>query len=527
MQYGHMPLADRDPAFHQNALGQALGSYQRPDYRPASNSPPQPPAHSPLAFAVQGAAASPALKRKQPDNPALAHTLKRRRDTQQDDPDAYDLDAAAQGAKHWTDDEKSRLFNWLMGPGQEDHWNALRATKNSCLRECAIEVFGGKKTYQALKGCYERNFNLFKQIYAFESAHGQPGVSGAALASLSEADRLREYERRLASSARAATSAASLRAPSTTGTASGGTISSIADGTATPRPRAPSRPNKAAPPSPSAPAPPPAWAPRSTTTTMTAAPWTRSTTPATATPTPGAPTAPARPRPGSTGSGSTCTTASSSSSSSSELHQPAGPARHLGRIRRATRRRSVPTTTATAATTAATATTTTATPAANTRPAPGRALSPGLHPRPQRCRRCAPARARRRAARPPRADAGPRRQVHPVPRSAGARGPGEARIPEKKGEPRAGGVQRAEGRGAAEQEREGVGTHQQPQCRPLAQAGRDRVPKENIPAGPITCLVVIVSCKTPPMSCMQAIHGPPRLRVPARFAVCCPVYSLS
>ncbi|KAF9484353.1 hypothetical protein BDN70DRAFT_917724 [Pholiota conissans] len=194
LEYGH------DPQFHQNALGQALGTqYQRPqqDYRPASHSPPQPPApqsHSPLTFAVP--AQSPALKRKQPDG--LAHTLKRRRDTAPDDPDAYDLDPQAQGAKHWTDDEKSRLFNWLMGPGQEDHWNALRATKNSCLRECANEVFGGKKTYQALKGCYERNFNLFKQIYAFESAHGQPAGGGAALAALSEADRLREYERRLA-----------------------------------------------------------------------------------------------------------------------------------------------------------------------------------------------------------------------------------------------------------------------------------------------------------------------------------------
>jgi len=69
----------------------------------------------------------------------------------------------------------------------------IRATKNSCLRECAIEVFGSKKTYQALKGCYERNFNLFKQIYAFESFHGHSGD----LSTFNEADRLREYERRL------------------------------------------------------------------------------------------------------------------------------------------------------------------------------------------------------------------------------------------------------------------------------------------------------------------------------------------
>jgi hypothetical protein len=61
--------------------------------------------------------------------------------------------------------------------------------------QCAIEVFGSKKTYQALKGCYERNFNLFSQIFAFESFHEQAGSPGISL--LGEADRLREYERRL------------------------------------------------------------------------------------------------------------------------------------------------------------------------------------------------------------------------------------------------------------------------------------------------------------------------------------------
>ncbi|KIY71681.1 hypothetical protein CYLTODRAFT_435084 [Cylindrobasidium torrendii FP15055 ss-10] len=100
------------------------------------------------------------------------------------------------GAKHWSDEEKTRLFNWLMGPGQDDHWNALRATKNSCLRDCSIQVFGNKKTYQALKGCYERNFNLFKQIYALEAWCHQSG-NAAPMDGLSETERLKEYERRL------------------------------------------------------------------------------------------------------------------------------------------------------------------------------------------------------------------------------------------------------------------------------------------------------------------------------------------
>lgn len=58
---------------------------------------------------------------------------KRRREG--DDP--FDTDAA-HGSKHWTDDEKTKLFDWLMGPSEDEHWNALRATKNSCLREVCI-----------------------------------------------------------------------------------------------------------------------------------------------------------------------------------------------------------------------------------------------------------------------------------------------------------------------------------------------------------------------------------------------------
>ncbi|PPQ64137.1 hypothetical protein CVT24_008767 [Panaeolus cyanescens] len=225
MQYGHMGIQERrDPNldnsssnFHQNGLNQALNthlaaglqqqqqqSYSRPnEYRNPSTSPPTltqqaqaaaSSSHSPLTFAnVPGGTTSPAIKRKQVDN-LTAQAAKRRRDTVGGEDDGgFDMDGSGGGAKHWSDDEKTKLFNWLMGVGQEEHWAALRATKNSCLRECALDVFGGKKTYQALKGCYERNFNLFKQIYAFESSQG--GLSS--LSALSENDRLREYDRRL------------------------------------------------------------------------------------------------------------------------------------------------------------------------------------------------------------------------------------------------------------------------------------------------------------------------------------------
>jgi hypothetical protein len=213
---------------HQS-LGQALGPHlaaavgTRPyqdTYRLSSSPPipngqnPQGPsnAHSPLNFSVPQPSDSPSMKRKQVDGMMGGHLPKKRREGDEaGGGDVFDSDMTAQGAKHWSDEEKSKLFEWLMGPGQDDHWNALRATKNSCLREasrrysiahsayralqCAIEVFESKKTYQALKGCYERNFNLFSQIYAFESFHAQSG-SGPIMA-LSEADCLREYERRL------------------------------------------------------------------------------------------------------------------------------------------------------------------------------------------------------------------------------------------------------------------------------------------------------------------------------------------
>ncbi|KAG6817156.1 hypothetical protein H0H87_012117 [Tephrocybe sp. NHM501043] len=193
-------LGSHIPGFplHKHALDTPLNSSTQglAQNGPQQTHPGPPPSHSPL-FTVTTGHPSPGMKRKQVDSAMNAQVLKRRRDA--DDGDSFDIDGTGQGAKHWTDEEKSKLFNWLMGPGQDDHWNSLRATKNSCLRECANEVFGSKKTYQALKGCYERNFNLFKQIYAYELYHAH----AQNLSSFNEADRLREYERRLQSARKA------------------------------------------------------------------------------------------------------------------------------------------------------------------------------------------------------------------------------------------------------------------------------------------------------------------------------------
>ena len=65
----------------------------------------------------------------------------------------------------------------------------------SPLSQCALDAFGGRKTFLAVKGCYERNFVVFKQIYAFETFTA--GMQQADVDSDSEVDRLREYERRI------------------------------------------------------------------------------------------------------------------------------------------------------------------------------------------------------------------------------------------------------------------------------------------------------------------------------------------
>jgi len=60
---------------------------------------------------------------------------------------------------------------------------------------CALDAFGGCKTFLAVKGCYERNSVVFKQMYAFETFTA--GMQQANVNSDSKVDRLREYKRRI------------------------------------------------------------------------------------------------------------------------------------------------------------------------------------------------------------------------------------------------------------------------------------------------------------------------------------------
>jgi hypothetical protein len=76
-------------------------------------------------------------KRKQLESQYQGAGKKRRSDVYDDDADDPEVgeDGGAGGARHWTDEEKTKLFNWLMGPNEDEHFDALRTKKNTCFRD--------------------------------------------------------------------------------------------------------------------------------------------------------------------------------------------------------------------------------------------------------------------------------------------------------------------------------------------------------------------------------------------------------
>lgn len=38
-------------------------------------------------------------------------------------------------ARHWSDEEKTKLFVWLLGQETDEHFDALKTKKNTCFRE--------------------------------------------------------------------------------------------------------------------------------------------------------------------------------------------------------------------------------------------------------------------------------------------------------------------------------------------------------------------------------------------------------
>lgn len=152
-----------------------------------------PPPESALA-AIGGGSASASGKRKQPDSATPDASGKKRRQRAatvvgEDGEEGQDLDVGPNGgAKHWTDEEKSRFFTWMLS--SDVHWDAFRTRMNTVFREvrlpasqatycgtdlpdalvlqCSNELFPGRKSYTALKSCYHRNLEVFKQVHAFQ-----------------------------------------------------------------------------------------------------------------------------------------------------------------------------------------------------------------------------------------------------------------------------------------------------------------------------------------------------------------------
>jgi hypothetical protein len=84
---------------------------------------------------------------------------KRRSDVYDDDADDTEVgeDGGAGGARHWTDEEKTKLFNWLMGPNEDEHFDALRTKKNTCFRDVS-HFCAGKHTLYLTTSCHSAHW---------------------------------------------------------------------------------------------------------------------------------------------------------------------------------------------------------------------------------------------------------------------------------------------------------------------------------------------------------------------------------
>lgn len=140
------PTLSARSTFHDGAFRLTDSPPTLLDSNGSATRPTQPvagPSRSPIheyAVPLNDSPATNALKRKQTDGAtAMSNSQlgKRRREGQ--DVAEFDSDSV-HGSKHWTEEEKTKLFTWLMDVGEDEHWNALRSTKNSCFREVCILV---------------------------------------------------------------------------------------------------------------------------------------------------------------------------------------------------------------------------------------------------------------------------------------------------------------------------------------------------------------------------------------------------
>ncbi|KAI0768081.1 hypothetical protein BD413DRAFT_494060 [Trametes elegans] len=167
----HPPGSGPPPGGELLYGGDASGSHVHVEKEPAparGEDSPSPPAlgNGPSTPGTNG-------KRKQPDSAAAEGSGRKRRfrasasGEDGGDGDAQDLDVGPNGGpKHWTEEEKTRFFTWMLT--SDDHWEAFRTRMNTVFRECSNELFPGRKSYTALKSCFHRNLEVYKQIHAFQ-----------------------------------------------------------------------------------------------------------------------------------------------------------------------------------------------------------------------------------------------------------------------------------------------------------------------------------------------------------------------
>lgn len=124
MQTAHHSEPQLAHAFGQVTVAPPRTPYQ---YRP----PPDPRTEEP----TQGVLAlEPANKRKA-EGAAVGRKRRRHENAHPED------EGPNGGPKHWTDEEKTKLFQWVMGPGRDMQFNSLQACKNGCLREVSAEAW--------------------------------------------------------------------------------------------------------------------------------------------------------------------------------------------------------------------------------------------------------------------------------------------------------------------------------------------------------------------------------------------------
>ncbi|KAI0690621.1 hypothetical protein BC835DRAFT_1417656 [Cytidiella melzeri] len=160
-QQNHHPLPEVN---HQDHVQRSQPTYQTPQ-----KSPIEPPSPSGINVTPNGAKRGPPVSTGsvEEQTPA-AKKRKHRADNGNGEipKDESDIGPSG-GAKHWTDEEKTRLFQWMLT--DDSRWEAFGSKMNTIFREGSAALFNSRKTFTALKSCYHRNLDVFRQIYAFEA----------------------------------------------------------------------------------------------------------------------------------------------------------------------------------------------------------------------------------------------------------------------------------------------------------------------------------------------------------------------